>query len=78
VRKVMNDFFRLQAARADLLLSRVDLLLSMAGIEKIDCVNRGTADFRLPPVKAELFALNAGKQHGQQSKACSRSGETSD
>jgi hypothetical protein len=58
VRKVMNDFFRLQAARVDLLRSRVDLLLSIAEIEKIDCVNRGTANFRLPPMPAELFALN--------------------
>jgi hypothetical protein len=66
VRKVMNNFFNLKAAR-------VDLLLSMAGIEKIHCVNRGTADFRLPPMKAELFALNPSQQHAQQSKACSRS-----
>jgi len=33
VRKVMNNFLNLNAAR-------VDLLLSMAGIEKIDCVNQ--------------------------------------
>jgi len=71
VRKVMNDFFNLKAAR-------VDLLLSMAGLEKIDCVNRGTADFRLPPMKAELLALNPSQHHGQQSKACSRSGKMSD
>jgi hypothetical protein len=36
----------------------VDLLLSMAGIEKIGCANRGTANFRLPPMPAELFAWN--------------------
>jgi hypothetical protein len=58
VRKEMNDFFSLRAARVDLLISRVDLLLSMAGIEKIDCANRGTANFRLPPMPAELLALN--------------------
>jgi hypothetical protein len=58
VRKVMNDFFSLRAARVDLLISRVDLLLSMAGVEKIDCANRGTANFWLPPIPAELLALN--------------------
>jgi hypothetical protein len=51
VRKLMNNFFNLKAAR-------VDLLLSMAGIEKIGCANRGTANFRLPPMPAELFAWN--------------------
>src|SRR5664279_1156987 len=48
VRKVMNNFFNSNAAR-------VDLLLSMAGIEKINCADRGTANFRLPPMPAELF-----------------------
>ena len=47
VRKVMNDFFNLSAAR-------VNLFLSMAEIEKTDCVKRGRADSWLPPVSARL------------------------
>ena len=47
VRKVMNNFFNLSAAR-------VDLFLSMAEIEKVDCINRGRADSWLPPVLAGL------------------------
>ena len=47
IRKVMNNFFNLSAAR-------VDLFLSMAEIEKTDCVKRGRADSRLSPVSAGL------------------------
>ena len=47
IRKVMNNFFNLSAAR-------VDLFLSMAEIEKTDCVKRGRADSWLPPVPAGL------------------------
>jgi len=71
VRKVMNNFFDLKAAR-------VDLLLSMAEIEKIDQVDRETAIFGLTSVPAELSALNQGRQHGQSSKTSSRPGKTSD
>ncbi len=45
LRKVMSNFFNLNAAR-------VDLFLSMAGIGKFDCVNRGRSDSWLPPVPA--------------------------
>jgi hypothetical protein len=71
VRKVMSNFFDLKAAR-------VDLLLSMAEMEKIDQVDRKTAIFGLASVPAELSALNQGRQHGQPSKASSRSGKASD
>ena len=47
VRKVMNNFSNLSAAR-------VDLFLSMAGIEKTDYVNRGRSDSWLPPVPTGL------------------------
>ena len=47
VRKVMSNFFNLSAAR-------VDLFLSMAGIEKTDCVSRGRSDSWLPPVPTGL------------------------
>jgi len=47
IRKVMNNFFNLSAAR-------VDLFLSMAGIEKTDYVNRGRTESWLPPVPAGL------------------------
>ncbi len=47
VRKVMSNFFNLKAAKTD-------LVLSMAGIEKIDSPNRGSAGFRLPSMPAEL------------------------
>ncbi len=50
--KVMNNFFSLNAAR-------VDLLLSMAGIES---ANREMADFRLPSMPAGLFAVNHGSR----------------
>jgi len=59
VRKVMSNFFSSKAAR-------VDLLLSMAEIEKIDGASRSLANFGLPSVPAELFALNHDRQHGQQ------------
>jgi hypothetical protein len=65
--KVMNNFFSLKAAR-------VDLLLSMAGIES---ANREMADFRLPSMPAESFALNPKGPYGRQSKAYSRSGRIS-
>jgi hypothetical protein len=55
ISKVMNNFFSLKAAR-------VDLLLSMAEIEKIDCDNREAAKFGLQSVPAELFALNHDPQ----------------
>ena len=51
VRKVMNNFFSSKAAG-------VDLLLSMADIEKIDRANRDTANFRLSSMPVELLALN--------------------
>jgi hypothetical protein len=51
VRKVMNNIFNLRAAR-------VDLLLSMEGLDKIDFANRGTADFLLPSMPAKLLAVN--------------------
>ena len=51
VRKVMSNFFNVKAARTD-------LLLSMAGIEKIDCANRGTANFWLPSMLVELTAAH--------------------
>ena len=60
VRKVMNNFFGLNAAR-------VDLLLSMAEIEKVDYANREATIFGLPSIPAELFALNYDREHGQQS-----------
>ena len=50
VRKVTCNFFSLEAAR-------VDLLLSMAEIVKIDNV-KPMANFRLPSMQAELLALN--------------------
>ncbi len=71
VRKVMGNFFNSKAAR-------VDLLLSMAEIEQIDYANRDAANFGLPSMPAELFALGHDWQHGRQSKACSRSGKMSD
>ena len=43
LRKVMNNFFSLSAAR-------VDLFLSMAGIEKTDSANRGRVNSWLPPL----------------------------
>src|ERR1700692_2086765 len=49
VRKVMSNFFGLEDAR-------VDLLLSMAGIEKIKRASREAAIFRLPSMPAEVFA----------------------
>jgi len=52
VRKVMNNFFSLKAAR-------VDLLFSMTGIEKFDDANRGTASFRLPSMPVESLASNS-------------------
>jgi len=67
VRKVMDNFFSLKAAK-------VDLLLSMAGIES---ANRETADFRLPSMPAELTALNHDRRKGQRSKASSRFGNMS-
>ncbi len=51
VRKVMSNFFSLKDAR-------VDLLLLMAGIEKLDGANRGTANSRSSSMPAELLALN--------------------
>ncbi len=51
VRKVMGNFFSLKDAR-------VDLLLLMAGVEKFDGADRGTANSQLASVPAELFALN--------------------
>lgn len=71
VRKVMNNFFNSKTAR-------VDLLLSMAAIERIDYANGETAHFGLSSVPAELFALNHDRQHGRQSEACSRSRKMSD
>jgi hypothetical protein len=67
VRKVMNNFFSLKAAR-------VDLLLSMAEIES---ANRIAADFWLPSMPAELFASTPDRRRGQQSKASSRFGNMS-
>ena len=54
IRKVMSNFFSSQAAR-------VDLLFSMAGIEKFDDSRRGTASFRALPssMSAESLALNS-------------------
>jgi hypothetical protein len=66
VRKVMNNFFSLKAAR-------VDLLMSMA---KIESANRIAADFWLPSMPAELFASNPDRRLGQ-SEASSRSGNVS-
>ena len=62
VQKVMNNFFGSEAARVDLLLwmagsekiARIDLLLSMVGIEKSACTNPGTTSSWLPPVPAEI------------------------
>jgi len=62
VHKVMNNFFSLEVARVDLLLwmagsekiGRIDTLLSRAGGEKGDCTNPGTMDSELPPVRTEL------------------------
>jgi hypothetical protein len=51
VRKVRSNFFSLKDAR-------VDLLLLMTGIEKIDGANHGTTNPWLPSVPTELFALN--------------------
>ena len=61
---VLKVFSNLKAAR-------VDLLLSMAGIES---ANWGTASFRLPSMPAESFTLNPDRQYGERSKAYSRSG----
>jgi len=71
VRKMMNNFLNLKAARDN-------LLFSMIGIEKIDHADRGTPDFRLPIMPPELSALNPDQQDSQRSKASSRSGEMSD
>jgi hypothetical protein len=62
IHKVMNNLFSLEAARVDLLLwmagsekiARIDLLLSMVGIKKSDCTNPGMTDSWLPPVPEEL------------------------
>ena len=56
VRKVMSNLFSLNDAR-------VDVLLSMAGIEKVDC--------------RQSFALNPDGRYGRQSKASSKSGRMS-
>jgi len=71
VRKVMGNFFDAKAAR-------VDLLLSMAAIEKLDYANREMTNFGFSSVPAELFALNHDRQHGGQSEACSRSRKMAD
>ena len=71
VRKVMSNFFSSKAAR-------VDLLLSMAEIEKIDCAHQDAANFGLSSMPAELFAADDAREHGQQSEARSRSGRTSE
>lgn len=71
VRKVMNNFFSSKAAR-------VDLLLSMAQIEKIDGANREPSNFNLPSIAAELFALNHDRPRDQRSVAQFRSGNVSD
>lgn len=68
VRKVMNNFFGLNAAR-------VDLLLSMAEIES---ANQEAAMFGLPSIPAELFVLNHDRHSGQRSEASFRSGTKSD
>ncbi len=64
--KVMNNFFSSKAAR-------VDLLLSMAEIEKVDSANRELANFTLSSMPAELLAADDARQHGQQSEVSSRS-----
>jgi len=56
VRKVMSNFFSLDDAR-------VDVLLSMAGIEKADC--------------RQSFALNPDGRYGRQSTALFTSGKMS-
>ena len=62
VHKVMNNFLGLEAARIDLLLwmagtekiNRIDLLLSTVRTQRSACSNPGMLNSSLPPVPAEI------------------------
>ena len=57
VRKVMGNFFSPRAAR-------VDLLLSMAGVEKLDSANRVLTDSRMLSMPTELAGYNRDRPSG--------------
>ena len=60
VRKVMGDFFSPRAAR-------VDLLLSMAGIEKLESANGAPSDSQTPSMPAGSAGVNPVGRSGQES-----------
>ena len=74
VHKVMDNFFSLETARVDLLLwmagsekiARIDLLLSMAQIEKSDCTNQPALPVPLTSPASLAAVARARKTTGIQ------------